>query len=203
MSKVYTTEDLIKILADERKACISGNRLNLKASPTGFSPVLDMFLKTDGIQKFTAYNDFRATIHQYQREHQVSGIVWQTLTIHNKILRFPKVDEQLVALPADLELLRTAKPAILEFWWEVSAGMDLYLSLNAGKIYQPIGNVDVDRIVQRTEWASLCKQGKNIDLEIILQLGWGKPEEACYRRGFPASGSEYIHAVHPGQCPIG
>jgi hypothetical protein len=125
------------------------------------------------------------------------------LTIHNKILRFPKVDEQLVALPADLELLRTAKPAILEFWWEVSAGMDLYLSLNAGKIYQPIGNVDVDRIVQRTEWASLCKQGKNIDLEIILQLGWGKPEEACYRRGFPASGSEYIHAVHPGQCPIG
>jgi hypothetical protein len=202
MSKVYTTEDLIKILADERRACISGDRLSLKASPT-FSPVLDKFLKTDGIQKFTAYNDFRATIHQYQREHQVSGIVWQTLTIKGKSLRLPKVDDQLVALPSDLHVLQTAKDVILRFWWEVSAGMDLYLSMNAGKVHHPITRADVERIVQRTQWASLCKQGEFSYLEIILQLGWGQPEEASYRRGFPDSGSEYVHAVNSGQVPIG
>lgn len=40
-------------------------------------------------------------------------------------------------------------------------------------------------------------------LEMILQLGWGKPEEAYYKRGRPGSGSEYIHAVNPGNRPIG
>jgi hypothetical protein len=34
-------------------------------------------------------------------------------------------------------------------------------------------------------------------------LGWGKPEVARYRRGFPESGSEFVHAVYPGQQPLG
>lgn len=61
----------------------------------------------------------------------------------------------------------------------------------------------MELIAQRTEWASLCLFTNSQFLEIILQLGWGKPEEASYKRGFPASGSEYIHAVNPGNRPIG
>jgi hypothetical protein len=40
-------------------------------------------------------------------------------------------------------------------------------------------------------------------LEIILQLGWGQPQEAAYKRGRPLAGSEFIHAVNPGCYPIG
>ena len=29
-----------------------------------------------------------------------------------------------------------------------------------------------------------------------------QPQEAAYRRGWPDSGSEYIHAVNPGNRPI-
>jgi hypothetical protein len=82
-------------------------------------------------------------------------------------------------------------------------GMDLYLSFNNSKQYQQILTSDVERIVQRTEWASLCKWENSSFLEMILQLGWGKPEEAYYKRGRPGSGSEYIHAVNPGNRPIG
>jgi hypothetical protein len=203
MSKDYSTEDLIKILADERRACISGQRLNLKASPSGISPLIDQFVKKDGIQKFTAYNDFRAAVHQHQREHQISGIVWQTLTIRGKTLRYPKVDDQLIGLPKDLLLLQTAKDAVIAFWQDVTADMDLYLSLNGGKLHRQIEIADFDRIVQRTEWASLCKLGNDRSLEVILQLGWGEPEQATYRQGWPESGSEYIHAVNPGNRPIG
>lgn len=203
MSKVYNTEDLIKILADERRACINGQRLNLKASPTGISPMLDMFLKTDGIQKFTAYNDFKAAVHQYQRDHQVSGIIWQTLTFRGETISFPKVDDQLIGLPADLPVLHAAKETVTSFWHRVTQGMELYLSLNGGKFYQAIAPVDVTRIVQRTEWASLSQLGSNHNLELILQLGWGKPEQATYRQGWPDSGSECIHAVLPGNRPIG
>ncbi len=203
MTQVYSTEDLIKILAEERRACINGQRLSLKASPSGISPFIDKFLKTDGIQKFTAYNDFRSAVHQYQREHQVSGIVWHNLTINGKSFCYPKVDDQLIGLSADLNLLKAAKTSVFKFWCDVTAEMVLYLSLNAGKNYQQISAIDVERIEHRTEWASLCKLGNDRTLELILQLGWGQPSLAAYRQGWPESGSEYIHAVIPGNEPIG
>jgi hypothetical protein len=101
-----------------------------------------------------------------------------------------------------LEILKEAKAAILAFWWRVTSDMDLYLSINAGKDYRQIMPNDVRAIAYRTEWANLSVYGNSNFLEIILQLGWGKPEEASYKRGWPTSGSEYIHAVNPGKYPI-
>jgi hypothetical protein len=202
MSKVYTTEQLIQILRSEREACLTGKRLKLAVTVSG-NPLIDQFIKTDGLQKFTAYQDFKATIHEYQREHQVSGIVWREVTVKGKTLRYPEVDAQLIALSSDIETLKAAKNSILEFWNEVTVGMDLYLSFSHGKTYQQIIKADVDRIAQRTEWTSLWKWENTNFLEIILHLGWGKPDEACYKRGFPISGSESIHAVNPGNRPIG
>lgn len=201
MSEVYSTEELIKILADERRACMNGERLNLAASASG-SPLLDQFLKPDGIQKFTAYRDFKAAVHRYQRQHQVSGIVWRQLTMKGKTLRYPAVDDQLAALSSDLEILKAAKVSILAFWHTVTQGMDLYLSINSGKDYRQIRLDEVGAITKATEWASLSVHGNSTFLEIILQLGWGQPEEASYKRGWPLSGSEYIHAVKPNQRPI-
>lgn len=202
MSKVYTTEELIQILADERQACLKGERLKLEVKVSG-NPVIDQFIRTDGLQKFTAYQDFKAAIHDYQRENQVSGIVWREMTLKGKTLRYPEVDTQLIALPIDLEIIKSAKNSILDFWYKVTIEMDLYLSFNNSKQYQKINISDVERIAQITEWASLWKWENTNFLEIILQMGWGKPEEASYKRGRPKSGSEFIHAVNPGHQPIG
>jgi len=203
MSQVYTTQELIRILEAERRACMNGHRLNLSASPTGFSPVLDRFMGTDGIQKLTAYNDFKATIHEYQRHHQISGITWQAISLQNHHLCYPRIHDQLISLAGDLPVIQAAKSTVLTFWWQVALGMDLYLSLSGSKVYSPVAIADVQRIVQRSQWASLSQQGSEECLEIILQLGWGKPEEAAYRHGFPDSGSEHIHAVYPGKYPLG
>ena len=202
MPKVYTTEELIKILATERRACLNGQRLNLAAKTSGVNPLIDKFLKPEGIQKFTAYQDFKAAVHRYQSEHNVSGIVWRQLTLKDKTLRIPEVDAQLIALPSDMETLKAAKNSIMLFWHEATTEMDLYLSVNNGKDHRMIMAPDVDRIACGTEWASLWKWEKSDFLEIVLQLGWGKPEEAAYKRGWPHSGSEYIHAVNPGNSPI-
>ncbi len=200
MSQIYSTEELIQILAQERQACINGQRLNLAATPSGINPLLDRFVNADGIQRFTAYSDFRTTIHHYQREHQVSGIVWQRLSVQGKTLTYPRIHEQLISLNSDLAVLRNAKAAIVQFWQDVTANRDLYLSMNSGKLHRLVNDRDLERILQRSEWACLSQYGS---LELILQLGWGRPEEAVYRRGFPESGSESIHAVEPGQVPIG
>lgn len=202
MSKVYTTEELIQILTEERKACLTGKRLKLDVEISG-NPVIDQFIRTEGLQKFTAYQDFKAAIHEYQREHQVSGIVWREVDVKGESLRFPEVHGQLIALQNDLKILKSTKNSILDFWYKVTVGMDFYLGFNNGKQYQKINLEDIQRIDQRTQWASLWKWEKSDFLEIILQLGWGKPEEACYKRGFPESGSDFIHAVNPGQQPIG
>jgi hypothetical protein len=202
MSKVYTTQELIQILAAERQACLKGKRLKLEIKVSG-NPVIDQFISTDGLQQFTAYQDFKTAIHEYQKENRVSGIIWREVTVKGKNLHYPEIDSELIALNGDLEILKAAKNSIVEFWYEVSMGMDLYLSFNNSKQYQQIVTSDVERIVQRTEWASLCKWENSSFLEMILQLGWGKPEEAYYKRGRPRSGSEYIHAVNPGNRPIG
>lgn len=201
MSKVYNTQELIQILAAERQACLKGERLKLDISVSG-NPILDQFIQAEGFQKFTAYQDFKAAIHEYQRQHEVSGIIWQEVIVKQKKLRYPEVDPQLAALNSDLLVLYAAKNSILEFWDTVTDGMDLYLSFNHGKQFQTITQGDVQHIIERSEWAGLCVYENSQFLEMILQLGWGKPEEACYKRGFPASGSEYIHAVNPGNKPI-
>jgi hypothetical protein len=202
MSKVYTTQELIQILATERQACLKGDRLKLAVTVSG-NPLIDQFIQTEGLQKFTAYQDFKAAIHEYQREYHISGIVWRQITVKGRTIRYPEVDSQLIALDSDIYLLKSVKNHMLEFWYEVTTEMDLYLSFNNGKQYQQILAPDVKRIAYRTEWANLCLFENSNFLEIILQLGWGKPEEACYKRGRPLSGSEYIHAVNPGNCPIG
>jgi hypothetical protein len=202
MSKVYTTEELIKILANERQACLTGKRLKLEVTVSG-NPVIDQFIRTDGLQKFTAYQDFQAAIHTYQRENQVSGIVWREITVKGKTLHYPEVDPELISLSSDLEIIKARKNSILEFWHEVTVGMDLYLSFNNNKQHQKIYQYDVKRIAQTTEWASLWKWENSNFLEMILQLGWGNPEAARYKRGRPQSGSEQIHAVNPGNHPIG
>lgn len=202
MSRVYTTEELIEILADERRACLTGQRLNLAAQVSG-NPVIDQFLSTEGFQKFAAYQDFRASVHRYQREHKVSGLVWRYLTLKDKTLHYPVVDDQLIALTSDIEILKANRDKILTFWHEVTDGLDLYLSMNNCKDYRAIAPDDVSRIAVRTEWANLCKWEKSEFLEIVLQLGWGKPEDAAYKRGWPTSGSEYVHAVNPGKRVVG
>ncbi|QYX31866.1 hypothetical protein [Sphaerospermopsis torques-reginae] len=202
MNKVYTTLELIQILAAERQACLKGERLKLDVTVSG-NPVIDQFIPTEGLQKFTAYQDFKASIHEYQRENQVSGIVWKDLTVKGKTFHYPEVDAQLIALNTDLEILKAAKNSMLEFWDQVTADMDLYLSVSNGKQHEKINKLDVERIAQRTEWASFLKWENANFLELILQMGWGKPEEAAYKRGRPHSGSEFIHAVNPGNYPIG
>ncbi len=201
MSKIYSTKELIKILADERRACINGERLNLAASVSG-NPLLDQFMKPDGIQKFSAYQNFQAAVHHYQRQNQVSGIVWRQMSVNNETLDYPTVNEHLVALPSDLAIIIAAKASILAFWCSVTVGMDLYLSIRNGRDYQQIMPDEVNAIASRTEWVNISGHGNSTFLEVILQLGWGKPEEASYKRGWPDSGSEYVHAVNPGKRPI-
>jgi hypothetical protein len=202
MPSGYTTEDLVQILAAEQRACVNGQRLNLTVTQARINPLIDRFLNTEGLQKFTAYAEFRATIHRYQIEHQVSGIVWRHLTLRGQSLAYPIVHDQLIALPEDLTILKQAKPQVLEFWHHITVGMALYLAVNAGREHRPLIASDIAGISDRTEWATITSHGEGDRLVVMLQLGWGNPRDALDWRSFPASGSEQICAVAPNRPPI-
>jgi hypothetical protein len=212
MERVYSTEALIQILAQERQACMSGDRLNLTAQPSGMNHVIDQMIEPTGIQKFTAYENFRDTIHQYQHEYQVSGIIWQTVTIGDdhqpggayQQLEFPQIDEQLASLTQDLRILWAAKQSVLEFWYRVTAAMDWFLSVQQGRQFIRLDDRTIrDQLIARSEWVTISHHGQADRLEVILQLGWGKPDAARYQRDVPISGCEFIHAVFPGREPFG
>jgi hypothetical protein len=160
------------------------------------------------VQKFSAYQDFRAAIHQYQREHQVSGIVWKQITCQlnnqSETLTYPEVDEELIALPTDLIRLNEAKPSIYEFWQQITNPMTLYHAPSGRQDYRVIAKEDVATHYDRAEWLSL---EANLDanlkgMQVNLQLGWGQPREARYPHNRPEAGCEFIYALPPGYRPM-
>ena len=200
MSNAYSTQNLIQILAREREACMRGERLHLNAQLSG-NPLIDKFVAVEGVQNFTAYKEFQSTIHRYQREYGVSGLIWQTITVRGQTLHYPAIHDQLIAVSADLEQLEQAKPQVLDFWNKVTLGMDVFIS--DSRDYRLVTRDDVTEIASRTQWATICKWENAAFLEVLLQLGWGQPTEASYQRSLPHSGSRSIHAVNPGDRPIG
>ncbi|MBW4487841.1 MAG: hypothetical protein KME12_08630 [Trichocoleus desertorum ATA4-8-CV12] len=202
MSTVYTTEDLLRILAQEYRACLNGQRLNLAATGVEANPVVAPFLNTEAIQKFSAYRDFRAAVHRYQIEQQVSGIVWRQLSVQDQTVEFPEVAEQLVALPSDVVVLRQAKSTILSFWSEVTVGMDFYLVTNQGKESDRVTAAEMSPIAQQSAWVGLSKHERVDFLQVILQLGSDRRPATSYPQGWLELGSDFICAVNPGQNPI-
>ncbi len=202
MDKVYTTQDLIEILQSERRACLRGERLHLTAAAASGIPVIDQLLKTEGIQKYSAYQGFKSAVHHYQRQYDVSGLVWQQVVVNGQQLNFPAVDPDLMALPQDVQTMRRALPEVLTFWRSLTPSMELYLAVNRGKDFVPIADAEWEAIAQRTHWAILRAWQRNNFLEILLQMGWGQPADADHWRAWPTAGSEYVHAVRPGCQPI-
>ncbi|MCG9885987.1 MAG: hypothetical protein MH825_10520 [Cyanobacteria bacterium] len=201
MDRIYTTEELVEILARERSACMRGQRLALHASASD-NPHLDRVLPSDGLQKFRAYQQFRDTIHQYQRDRGVSGLVWGSVTLGDETLQFPMIHDQLLALPQDLAVLRGHLPVVLGFWRRSVAAMDWYWGGATGRQFSPVAPAEVARMADRSHWATIQKHERSDFLEVVLQLGWGNPTLARDRHGWPESGCEYIHAVKAGQRPI-
>lgn len=205
MDRTYTTQELVRILEGERAACMGGQRLALEASVSG-NPAIDRIVNSNGLQRFQAYQQFRDTIHQYQRDYRVSGLVWREVSVHDRRLRFPTVHDQLLALPSDLVILRDRLPVVVRFWQQAVCEMELYLATNAGRQFVTIAMPDVERLVARSSWAQLHKHERQHErssfLEILLQVGWGNPTHARDRHGWPDSGRDEIHAVKAGQQPI-
>jgi hypothetical protein len=200
MEQQYGTQDLIEILAAERQACLRGERLSLSAGSE--HPVIDIFLQTDGSQSYSAFQDFKAAVHQYQLKHQVSGLQWQTVTFKAESLTYPIIHPQLWAIEHDFTCLSDARDRVVSFWRYATPGLMLYQSVFRGRDFLLVDGDAIEAIQARSDWATLAIWQREDFLEVVLQLGWGQPTEVADWRNGPDSGCDYIHAVRPGQRPV-
>jgi hypothetical protein len=183
----YTTEELIHFLELELRATWGGKRLIFNAEEKLDNPVLAKAVDLDKMSRVFVYRDFRQQIHDYQKKHQVSGVIGRSVTFQDKSLTFPEVYNQLIAIEGDKEILMRAKDKVLNFWNEVTTGMKYYL---ASERNSPITPSLYQQLCTEAQWAEL-DVGKD---EVYLGLCWGNPKEYIYQWAKPESGFHRIIA---------
>jgi hypothetical protein len=184
---IYTTKELITFLEYELQATWKGERVIFSASEKIDNPVISKAVDMDKVGKVFMYRDFRRQIHEYQKEHKVSGIIGRTVKFKDKILHFPELHNQLIEIEGDKDILLRAKESVLNFWRDVTKDLNYYSS----------GNLDIlapeslEKLYKQSEWAEI-DVGLN---EIYLGLCWGDVKEYIYQWAKPNSGCHRIIAA--------
>lgn len=184
----YTTEELIEILDQELRANWQGKRVLFSSSERLNNPVLAKAIGTEKLSKIFAYRDFRAQIHEYQRQHQVSGLVWRTYHFNGYEVACPELHNQLIAIPEDKETLIQIKPEILEFWQQATKNLFLW---HEGKPPTEIDPETVNHWATEAEWLEV----ETTQSDLILNLCWGDPKECHYQWANPNSGRDRVIAT--------
>jgi hypothetical protein len=210
----YTTQELIEILDRELQANWKGKRVVLSSAQRINDPVVAKLLDMDRVSKVFAYQDFRSQVHQYQQEHQVSGIIWRSCAFGGQTIRYPEVYNQLIAIDSDKALLMESKALVIDFWQRVTVGMRFWLANAPGSRGTllpevPMGKVNyskrktaspslneeisreyVNKSIVQAEWAEIDATRT----EVYLGLCWGDPSEYRYQWAKPKSGCDRIIA---------
>jgi hypothetical protein len=188
----YTTAELIHILNQELNAHWKGERLLLSSESRLADPVIAKALGSQQLSKVFAYQEFRDQVHQYQLEHQVSGLIWKTRRFQNHEVRSPELHSHLIAIPSDKDILIQSKDAVLDFWHRCIPGLGLWL---AGYDPQPTTYAYVEALITQTEWAEV----EAAQTELYLSLCWGDPKTCHYQWAQPESGC--IRVIAAGSKP--
>ena len=191
----YTTDELIKILDCELKENWKGQRIVLSSAKRINDPVMAKALNMDRVNKVFAYRDFRHQIHEYQQQHQVSGIIWRTCSFKEQTITYPEIHNQLIPIEGDKKILIAARSAILDFWHRVTLEMKFWLVNNhsdrRGNHHQLISRDYLNKLIVQTEWAEIDAART----EIYLGLCWGNPQDYLYQWAKPKSGCDRIIAT--------
>jgi hypothetical protein len=184
----YTTEQLLDFLDQELRATWQGERVVLSSVDRLDHPAITKAIGAQKLSKVFAIQDFRAQIHDYQRQHGVSGLLWHTCQFQGRAIQVPELHPQLIATPADKVVLVGAQSVVLEFWRQSIAGLRLWM---AGNQPQPTTREAVERLVEASEWAELAATRT----ELYLSLCWGDPKECHCDWARPESGCDRIIAT--------
>jgi hypothetical protein len=184
----YTTEQLLDFLDQELRATWQGERVVLSSADRLGNPAIAKAIGAHKLSKVFAIQDFQAQIHDYQRQHGVSGLLWHNCQFQGRAIRVPELHPQLIATADDKLALVGAQPAMLAFWRQSIEGLRLWM---AGNQPQPTTLGAVEHLAKASEWAELAATRT----ELYLSLCWGDPKECHCDWARPESGCDRIIAT--------
>ncbi|MEN9215992.1 MAG: hypothetical protein Q6K90_01565 [Gloeomargarita sp. HHBFW_bins_162] len=184
----YTTSELIQILERELQANWQGQRWLPSVRERVGHSVIALAISPERLSMVFAFEDFRAQVHEYQRQYGVSGVVWRTCRFRGAQIEVPEVHGQLCAIPGDKERLMRTKQAISEFWWQSTQGLNYWW---VHPHTRPVAFPELTQALAQAEWLELDATRT----ELYLGLCWGDPKEYRYQWARPASGCDRVVAA--------
>jgi len=182
--KVYTTEELTKILEIERMACVKGQRtfpMPDNADEIAKQTPLGSILGAQRLFEVGCYHEFRDQVQKYQIENNISGLEIKVCIIGDKIYRFPIPVCQLELTKDDYQVLKLAKDAVVDAF--LSAVDELtYLSFSHEDKSHAQFDIEttsqyIRHLSEFCDWAEITGAK---EFEITLVLGYGDYHESAY-----------------------
>lgn len=173
---MFTTEDLIK---------------GLKARTELFQNSLKGLTDYERIQSLCLeYGLYLERLQEFQQQNKISGLQKRSLRIGNETLDFHESHYQLMTLDSDLEVLKSEKDRVIDFFLNVE--FDDYVKLSACFIpnhneteYLYISEGMIKQICCDADYSKLSYtftgNGDSYQPTLRLVAGWGKPENTVYK----------------------
>jgi hypothetical protein len=182
--RIYTTDELVKILREEQMACVKGQRtfpMPDNADEIAKQTPLDSILGAQRLFEVGCYHEFRDQVQKYQIENNISGLEVDVCIIGDKLYRFPRPIHQLELTKDDYQVLKLAKDAVVDAF--LSAVDELtYLSFSHED--KSHAQFDIETTIgyarhfaDSCDWAEIVTAD---DLETTINLGYGDYHESAY-----------------------
>jgi hypothetical protein len=175
--KIYTTDELVKILREEQMACVKGQGtfpMPDNAEEIAKQTPLGSILGAQRLFEVGCYHEFRDQVQKYQIENNISGLEVDVCIIGDKLYRFPRPIHQLELTKDDYQVLKLVKDAVVDAF--LSAVDELtYLSFSHEDKSHAQFDIEttigyVRHFADFCDWAEIVTAD---DLETTINLGYG------------------------------
>jgi hypothetical protein len=175
--RIYTTDELVKILREEQMACVKGQRtfpMPDNAEEIAKQTPLGSILGAQRLFEVGCYHEFRDQVQKYQIENNISGLEVDVCIIGDKLYRFPRPIHQLELTKDDYQVLKLAKDAVVEAFL---SRVDEFTYLSFSHEDKSHAQFDIETTIGYVRhFADFCDWAEIVtadDLETTINLGYG------------------------------
>lgn len=193
MDKPKTATELHKILMDEMKASVKGQRVIPFDIPVDIAKQIELndpiaaMLGVNKLASIGLYHSFKESVQKYQIDNQISCLEWVEINIDGNTLKYPEPVDQLIPLNKDLLILAAARDKVVNFWLNycrenlVYVSRELYANNNSEWSMETTAQW-VSYFSKDMEWAMVSdtRKSKYGNQGLSLKLGYGNPYTADF-----------------------
>ncbi|MBD2184949.1 hypothetical protein H6S82_01740 [Planktothrix sp. FACHB-1355] len=183
---IKTTEELLALLESKLFSGIKDEITETEISYTAYKLAVNFYELVNAIwegehtNQTISYEELKGIVWEYQRQHQISGVIIETVHLGNKTYRFPVALKELLVLESDLDILKAAVPRVIEAFTEYANSRPIYLCYTAYDKWDAEHHIQttLEYIKHEATYADWAEITVDDDTNVSLSLGWGNPNSS-------------------------